>query len=931
LIHIVLELLGLTVATALAGRLVLDLLAPERSRMVSTVLAYPLGQTALVLVFVSLSNFLGTRNAFWGAMGFLCIAVIVQLYRSLPRAGGFIRAGVMSIHLPICVGLSLVSFAFLALNVGTGGVWHAGDFLVPVVSRLINGAWPPTLPQVYFTKVNGIHLYYIATVVLHKMAVHSVNLYYLNNILAEFLPCFQIVMLYAIGYSMTRSVLPATLFAVLFYFGDSAVNEPQGVSSFAVALTGARMNSYFSLFLVFYFYKRFCEDDSIRMEIIRLIMISASVLACDATGHILLGVFFLHQVIVWGHSRLKRGGQGSAALHRAARIAFLAGTYLVVGLAVGSSDRLLAFFEPAPSILSRTSFLSDIRILFPVMGYSGLLGSFKTIRETFFNLPMAARFFIVTSPYFLWRWRRNGLVQFCALLIAAMLLLFNQIILYMNGHLLYALGTVTVSLMCGLTGLFVGEFIIAEWAVVMPGLRSAVLRKRVSACSKAIVICLGALCLAWSVGQSLLISKNSYFSFLYKRDPNAAPAFVDGEYVRQSAAALTRYFQPKGDLFTEFESILSRYDPARSGRIVLLNPATGFSSSILSNETQREVMGMPPHWADNSYQDVAVFSRTLDAAFVRRYGIRFIFVQRPSEVYRADTFPFVDSQAMTSDRFARATQILDAAPWIAERHEVKNHILYVVNSAALAKVDPNPRTLFVGGKLTGLDAAGLAGAPVMAAHVPQHRVLPEFMEPDRIIFYGAGAEDLAAWRLADAYDISLRPFLNVLGFNIPKLRTAKHSLYPSVMGHIHSLSLGFKGHAVEYDRPLGIVPQGEMDEMKLRFPGWEGHDGVLMAYGNVWLPGSNGTIGIKSSSGQVVGEMTFGGGSDAFAWSFVRVPEASVRSGLTLSLKGPQMGAPFGNFMQISRLALVPASVFDDTLKRVNELLQRVEIVHVGQ
>jgi len=927
---IVLGLLGLTVAIALAGRLVLDLLAPERSRMVSAVLAYPFGQTVLVLVFVFLSNLLGTFYAFRGAMGLLGIAVLIQSYRALPRTAAFARAGAVSAHLPICFGLFAVSFVFLALNVGTGGIWHSGDFLVPVVSRLINGVWPPTLPQVYFTKVNGIHLYYISTVVLYKMAVPSINLFHLNGILAGFLPCFQIILLYAIGYSMTRSMLPAALFAILFYFGDFAVDEPQSVNSFAVSLTGARMNSYFSLFLVFYFYKRFCEDKRICTGILSIVMISASVLACDATGHMLLGVFFLHQIVLWARSLRKHDPQGFTARQRAARIALFVGVYLVVGLAVGSSDRLLAFFESAPSILSRTSFLGDVRFLFPVMGYSGLLGSFKPVRETFLHLPMAARFFIVTSPYFLWRWRRNGLVQFCVLLIAAMLLLFNQVILYMSGRLLYALGSMTVSLMCGLAGLFVGELVKAEWAVLLPGLRSAMLKERLNAYAKSSLIFLGTLCLIWSVGQSLLTGKNSYFSFLYKRNPNGTPAFVDGEYLRQSATAFIKYLQPKDDLFAEFETILSRYDPDKHGRVVLLNPATGFSSSVLSDETQREVMGMPPHWADNSYQDVAVFSRTLDAAFVKRYGIRFIFVQRPSEVYRADTFPFVDSQAMTSERFARATQALDMAPWVAERHEVENHVLYVVDLAALANVSPIPRALFVGGKLTGLDVAGLAGTPVMAAHVPQHRALPEFMEPDRIIFYGAEAEDLAAWRLVDAYDISLRPFLNVLGFNIPKLRTSNHSLYPPVMGHVHSLSVGLKGQAVEYDCPFGIVPQGEMDEMALHFPGWEGHDGVLMAYGNVWLPGSNGTVGVKSGD-QVVGEMIFGGASDAFAWSFVRIPEASVRSGLTLSLKGPQMGSPFGNFMQISRLALVPESVFEDTLKSVNELLQRVEIVHVGQ
>ena len=100
---IVLGLLGLTVAIALAGRLVLDLLAPERSRMVSAVLAYPFGQTVLVLVFVFLSNLLGTFYAFRGAMGLLGIAVLIQSYRALPRTAAFARAGAVSAHLPICV------------------------------------------------------------------------------------------------------------------------------------------------------------------------------------------------------------------------------------------------------------------------------------------------------------------------------------------------------------------------------------------------------------------------------------------------------------------------------------------------------------------------------------------------------------------------------------------------------------------------------------------------------------------------------------------------------------------------------------------------------------------------------------------------------------------------------------------------------------
>lgn len=927
---IVLGLLALTAATFLAGRLAMDLVAREDSRIAGAVFAYPLGQTLHVILFVGLANLLGVRAAFMASTGCLGVAAVGYLATLVKRRSVPCRGFFTSPHLPVCIALAGVSFFFLAMNVGTGGVWHAGDFLVPVVSRIINDAWPPTLPQIYFTKVNGIHLYYIATLSLHKLVSPEMNLYYINHLLAASLPCLQVLMVYVLGFLVTRRMFPSFLFAFCFYYADFAVNEPHYVNSFAVALTAARVNVYFPVFLFLYFYQRYVTEHRARFGVMAAAMLSAAILACDATGHMLLGVFFVHQGALWGLALLRPAADGPGAGERGRNLALFAVVCLAVGLFSGSSDRLLAFFSPPPSLLARTSFLADVRVLFPVFGYSGLLGGFKSLKETFLHLPLAARFFLLASPYFVWRWRNSGFVQYCLLLIVAMLLLFNQVIMYMSGRLLYALGTLTVSLMCGLAGLFVGD-LLSGWRANVAVVRAGPgVKVRLRSALPAALCAIGLVCLAWSAGQSLLTGRNSYFAFLYKRNPNVAPELIDLAYLRQVRDDFAKYFIPKSELSPEFEAVLARHDPQRRGRAVLLNPATSFSSSILSNKTQREVMGVPPHWADNSFQDVAVFERVLDVAFVQRFGIRFVIVERPSAVYVPQQFPFVDSSLMTGERFAAVRRFMDAAPWVQERHELENHLLYVVNEQVLSGPPVTAETLFVGGNLAGLDAAGRAGEAVVAAHVPQHRESPAFAAPRRIVFFGAGPEDLAAWRLADAHDIPLQPHLNVLGFNIGALRKPGRSLYPPVMGHVHGVSLGLKGHAVEYDRALGIVPQGETARIEYAQPGWRGGEAVLMIYGGVWSPGGEGTVAVSAAAGGEVGRAVFKHAGDALFWRFLTLPEELVRKGMVLQFRAPAPGAGQGNIFQISRLALVPKGEFDETLRNVEELASRTEVIVIN-
>ena len=104
-----------------------------------------------------------------------------------------------------------------------------------------------------------------------------------------------------------------------------------------------------------------------------------------------------------------------------------------------------------------------------------------------------------------------------------------------------------------------------------------------------------------------------------------------------------------------------------------------------------------------------------------------------------------------------------------------------------------------------------------------------------------------------------------------------------------------------------------------------------MIYADVYEPTSFETSEIKINDyNENIGKIDIKNNNDCFKWYFCRIPPDKNRDFLKIDISGPDSYGTTGNFIQVSRIALVPENIFHEKIKEVNNLISEKEVIFVN-
>lgn len=897
-------------ATYLAGRAIAVLAIRESDRVVTRCVAFPIGfMTIALLVATGVGRF-ANSTVFTVVTVALVVGALLGLFLPGPSKGYLPWKGRL-----VLAGLGATAILLTLLN--GERIWHS-ELTVPLIETIADGHTGQYLAAPHGVRSAHFGYYGPAAYFTWLLPSHATEI---HGLFVSMFVTTNIVLLFGVFWKASRSALVAGIGAFSLAWGDFPAHTGflfTGLETFAM---DGRVTYQTAAFLCLYMVNNLLSQPSRRAAAGAAIALNAAILNDPAVGLILTAATGL--ALLWTLWRRQASRSFGAWIVGVGLAVFLA-----VGLVAGPLEGAFRLLQPA-SCEAALSWVTDTTFLFPSLNLVSTRGyGVAPLRPEFllFMSPLAAFGLVAGIPYLLRRTSfglgfDGGIVLYLTISAALAFIPVNQVILNFKALNVYSAQIIFHSHLAALGGLAAAG-LLTRFRLLQNELRLS------GRWMPMALVVTGAAALVGST-VSLLMYRDVFWSSLFimesrpSRNDFRLANLNDVSHGMGIVAARMTSIDHTGDAYRQYLKISNREHPLS---LVLADPSHIYETAELSRMIGAPILG-PTQFMDNSFHDLSVFYKTFDVEILRDLGVDYVFIHAESSVPR-DSSAFYWYHPWFRDFAGRnATARLELTRRLGEPALVGDYQFYRVPPRDRGK-PPRPTVVFAGGNLDSMPREGLDTADVLLAHAPCHRSKAGFAHPDRVVVEDNAQLTLAAWRLLDQYEISLKGLLRVIEANAPALNRSGNVFYPTLL-FSDSLDNSINGAAIGFSHPSGQVGPDQSANIRLApLPmAVTAAPSSLLIYASIPHPSCGaGSLRVVGDDGRLLAEQAVTTTQPhAYQWIRLALPAGQHRP--TIVAKGPPLDARYDTVpvcgLYVNKIAAVPDAVLGAELDEAAKLISK--------